>query len=67
MGGKLLTPLGHWAFLLPGLALGSSAELVSRALPSHLLPLWFYTGLTQYGKLGTQLASECGFGGLLLL
>lgn len=40
---------------------------MSRALRSQLLPFWFYPGLVRYGKLGTDLVSECGFGGLLLL
>lgn len=66
-GEKLLTPLGHWTFLLPRLALGSSAECVSRALHSCMLPFWFYTWLVQYSKLGTESVTDCGFGALLLL
>lgn len=52
----MLTPLGLWTFLLPVAALGSSAELVSRAA-SHCL----YTGHMQSGKLGTELAFGWGY------
>lgn len=58
-GGKLLTPHGHWTSLLPRLALGSSAERMSRALHSHALPFWFYTGLVRYSELGTESVTDC--------
>lgn len=43
-GGKLLTLLGLWTFLLPGRALGNSVERVSRALHSPAASHCFYTG-----------------------
>lgn len=64
-GGKLLTPLGLWTFLLPVPAVGSSAALVSRVLHSPAASHCFYTGHMQGGKLGTQLVFGWGFWGLL--